>query len=95
RLIDALEAGRSLDVDLGLSLIPASVPAAMQLASEQADLAALAGDLSAIYEQQADLRINAIQMYLGPMMLIGLGLMMGMVAVALFMPLVGLLQWVM
>ncbi|MEM6852985.1 MAG: type II secretion system F family protein [Planctomycetota bacterium] len=95
RLIDALEAGRSLDVDLGLSLIPASVPAAMQLASEQADLAALAGDLSAIYEQQADLRINAIQMYLGPMMLIGLGLMMGMVAVALFLPLVRLLQWIM
>lgn len=95
QLIETLESGKPLDSQLRLTLIPASVPAAMQLASEQADLAALVGDLSAIYEQQADLRINAIQVYLGPAMLIGLGLMMGLVIMALFLPLMNVMRSVM
>ncbi|MEM7624051.1 MAG: type II secretion system F family protein [Planctomycetota bacterium] len=94
-LIDRLEAGKSLDSGSGGSLIPASVPAAMQLASEQADLTALVGDLSAIYEQQAELRLNAIQVYLAPMLLVSLGLIMGFVVVAMFLPLVKLMQSVM
>lgn len=94
-LIDRLEAGDRLDRSPSWSMIPASVPAAMQLASEQADLAALVGDLSAIYEQQAELRLNAIQVYLAPMMLITLGLMVGFVIIAMFLPLVKLMQSVM
>lgn len=95
RLVGIVESGQAIDSGVDLSLIPASVPAAMQLASEQADLAALVGDLSAIYEQQADLRINAIQVYLGPAMLIVLGLLMGMVVMALFLPLINVMQSVM
>lgn len=95
QLIETLESGKPLDSQLNLSLIPASVPAAMQLASEQADLAALVGDLSAIYEQQAELRVNAIQIYLGPAMLISLGLMMGVVVVALFLPMIRGMQAIM
>ncbi len=92
RLIEALESGRTLGDPLKLSLIPASVPAAMQLASEKADLAALVGDLSAIYEQQADLRLSVIQAYLSPALTIVMGLVMGSVITALFLPLVRLMQ---
>lgn len=95
QLIDTLEAGLPLDQSNQLSLIPASVPASIQLASEQADLAALVGDLATIYEQQADLRLHGIMVYLSPALLIGLGLMMGIVIVALFLPLVKLMQSVM
>ena len=98
-LIKQLEAGQPLDKESSTgaswSMIPPSVPAAMQVASEQADLAALVGDLSAIYEQQAELRLNAIQVYLAPMLLITLGLMIGLVIVAMFLPLVRLMTSVM
>lgn len=92
RLIDVVESGGTLDDSVRLSLIPASVPAAIQLAAEQADLAALVGDLSVIYEQQAEIRLAGIQTYLGPALLLVLGLVMGLTATALFLPLVRLMQ---
>ncbi|MEM1108589.1 MAG: type II secretion system F family protein [Planctomycetota bacterium] len=95
RLIDVVESGGTLDDSVRLSLIPASVPAAIQLAAEQADLAALVGDLSVIYEQQAEIRLAGIQTYLGPALLLVLGLLMGLTATALFLPLVKLMQSIM
>ncbi|MEM9882700.1 MAG: type II secretion system F family protein [Planctomycetota bacterium] len=95
QLIDVIEAGGTLDESVRLALIPASVPAAIQLAAERADLAALVGDLSVIYEQQAEVRLIGVQTYLGPALLLVLGVLMGTVATALFLPLVKLMQSIM
>lgn len=95
KLIDALENGRSVDTVTALALLPPTVPAAIQLASQQSDLAAMLLDLSVMYEQQAELRLSGVQTMLGPVLMIGLAVLIGFVVVALFLPLVKITQSVM
>jgi type II secretory pathway component PulF len=92
RLVADLEAGRELDHRLKFDVLPASVPAALRMGSERADLAALLADHAAIFEQQADLRLGSIQLYLAPALIVCLGIIMGIVTVALFLPLVNTMQ---
>lgn len=95
RMVEALESGRDPDRVRGLVLMPATVPAAMQLATERADLGSLLRDLSLMYENQADLRLAAIQSTLGPVFMVGLALLIAFLVVALFLPMVGMMHAVM
>ncbi|MEX0745887.1 MAG: type II secretion system F family protein [Phycisphaeraceae bacterium] len=90
-----LEAGRSLDQHPPLAVIPATVPAAVHLASQRHDLAGVLENLAQMYQQQAELRLSTLQIALTPLMLLALAIILGLVISAMFMPLVQLMQWVM
>ncbi len=92
RLIDTLEAGKPLNWAGHLEIIPATVPASMELASQRADLSAMLGDLAAMFEQQAEMRLNTLQVSLAPFMLIIVGGVVSTAVIVLFLPLVKLMS---
>ncbi|MEM7576288.1 MAG: type II secretion system F family protein [Planctomycetota bacterium] len=77
---------------LRLEVVPASVPASIQLASEHADLPAMLENLAAMYTQHAELRLGALQAILAPVMLVVLALVLGLTVLAMFLPLVKLMS---
>jgi type IV pilus assembly protein PilC len=95
KLARTIAEGRSISDHPPLDVLPAAVPAAIELGSRRHDLAALLGDIAVMYEQQTQLRLAAMEAMLGPILLIFIGCLIGTVVMALFMPLVALTQAVM
>jgi type IV pilus assembly protein PilC len=95
QLVTTLEAGKDINQHARLAIAPAMVPAAIHLASHQHDLAVLLTDLSAMYEQQAELRLAGLQAVLPPILLVILAVIIGFIVMALFLPLVNMMQSVM
>jgi type II secretory pathway component PulF len=91
-LISALSAGRQLDSVQSPKVLPLTVIAAMQLSSLRGDLPQTLSAMSQMYQQQAELRLGAIQAILTPILLVAMGLAVGIVMVALFAPLLALLN---
>ncbi|MEX0887430.1 MAG: type II secretion system F family protein [Phycisphaeraceae bacterium] len=95
RLIAAMEAGGPIDRPVGMRFIPATVPAAIQLASQRYDLAGMLENLSQMYQQQAELRLGAVQTLMTPALLIVIALVVGLIIGGLLAPLVQLMHFVM
>jgi type II secretory pathway component PulF len=90
-LIDALANGRALNT-ARTSILPATVPAAIQYASGHADLASTLGSLSEMYQRQAELRLSALPGILTPLLLLFIAIIVGALSAALMLPFVNLLE---
>ncbi len=95
RVLAELRAGRSIGKVQGLRLMPATVPAAIELASQRYDLPGMLENLSQIYQQQAEVRLANVQALLTPAFLLLIALIVGTVIVALLLPLSQLMMSVM
>ncbi|MDB5324283.1 MAG: type secretory pathway, component PulF [Phycisphaerales bacterium] len=95
QLVARLEAGQPLDDGRRYRLIPATVLAAMDLSTRQGGpgvLAQVLGTLSQMYQQQARAKVGLIPAVLTPLMLALLTGIIGFVIVAMFAPLITLIQ---
>ena len=86
-----VESGRQIGHLAGQSVLPATLPAAMQLAAGSQDLASTLLSFAEMYQQEAKWRINALNVVLPPVLVIVVGMFLGFVILALFLPLVRLI----
>jgi type IV pilus assembly protein PilC len=91
-LIAALSAGRPLSAADHPKVIPGTVIAAIEASADRPDLALTLRGLSQMYQQQAELRVNAIQAILTPIVLLFVGLFIGGLMFAMFEPLLTILN---
>lgn len=91
RLIEALANGRKLDT-VQTELLPPILPAAIELGASRGDLMGTLAALSQMNQRQADLRISAIPVTVVPIVLIGFGFIVTWVVLALFAPMISLIQ---
>jgi type IV pilus assembly protein PilC len=90
-LIDTLGAGGHLDA-VKTSLLPPILPAAIELGASRGDLAGTLAALSQMNQRQAELRIAAIPVTVIPIVLIFFGCIITCIILALFMPIISLIQ---
>jgi type II secretory pathway component PulF len=88
----ALLAGKTLESVQHTRLLPASVIAALAMASKRDDLPAGLATLSEMYQQQAQLRLSMLPAVLAPVLLIIVALVVGTIIAALILPLISLIQ---
>lgn len=86
-----LESGRQIGDLVGQSILPATLPAAMQLASDHQDLASTLRSFGQMYQEEAKWRINTLTVLLPPVLVIFVGVFVAFVIVGLFLPLVKLI----
>jgi type IV pilus assembly protein PilC len=96
-LIATLQSGQPLDRAADTMLmLPATVPAVISLATQQThDLAMTLGTLSDMYQQQAETRLGAIPGLLTPLLVIIVGIVVGTVILAMFLPFITLISGLM
>jgi type II secretory pathway component PulF len=95
KVIAQLSAGEALDaMPSHLHVLPKTTLAVLQTSSERNDLPAALETLSIMYHQQAELRLNSIAAVLTPLLLIGVAILIAFVVLALFAPLISLIQTV-
>jgi type IV pilus assembly protein PilC len=92
KLAGALEAGRPIDSQQRLSLIPGTVTASIELSSRQGGLPQTLATLSQMYQQQAQAKVGVIPVVLTPLLLVLLTLIIGFIILAMFMPFTYLLR---
>jgi type II secretory pathway component PulF len=90
-MTDTIEAGHPLEARRG-SMLPATVPATIQLAAGHHDLPATLDTLAELYRRLANERVSAVPVILGPVMLVLIAVSVGFVVAALMLPLVSLIQ---
>ena len=90
-LVDALSAGKSL-TSVRTRLMPPTVPAAIQFSSGYNTLGETLSSLGDMYRRQAETRLQAVPGVLTPILVLLTALVMGFVIVALFAPLIALIQ---
>ncbi|MEM8783540.1 MAG: type II secretion system F family protein [Planctomycetota bacterium] len=90
----AIERGEELKAVNGdrLRVVPGAVPASMHLATTHADLPGVLENLEAMYGQQAELRLGTLQAVIAPVLLVLLALALGLMTMAMFLPLVKLMS---
>jgi type IV pilus assembly protein PilC len=92
RLVEAHSAGRGLDSVQELSVLPASVPGALQLALGANQLAPALATLRDIYLRQAQTRARMIPMTLMPLLILLMAVLIGGILMAIFVPILRLLD---
>jgi type IV pilus assembly protein PilC len=93
-IIGRMESGQPIDSGMPSrgALLPGSVTAAIELASQNRNLPETLGTLSEMYRQQALARVGVIPAVLTPMLLAILMLVIGAIILALFAPFVSLIE---
>jgi type II secretory pathway component PulF len=92
-LIGAINSGKTPDAVIGSTrLLPATVPAAITLGSQNNDLPRTLAMLSEMYQQQAETRLNLIPGLLTPVLILIIALLIGVVILGLFLPFISLIQ---
>lgn len=91
-MVATLQKGQPIRQNVSLRFVPEAVPAAIELASHADDLPGMLEKLSAMYQQQAEARVAALHMVLGPIMLIIVAAIIGVVITAMFLPLIRVMQ---
>jgi len=92
RLIESVRSGEPLTDVRGMRVVPHALVVSLDLAGRGPDLAAAMGDLTRLYEQEAEVRLASLQVVLSPLLLLFLALVLGSFTVAMFLPLVKLIQ---
>jgi type II secretory pathway component PulF len=92
RLVDTLNVGKQASEMRRGKVLPPSIIAVIQLASDRQDLPAALAALAHMYQQQAEVRVSTIPSILTPILLIGIGIVLTFVVVALFAPMISLIQ---
>jgi type IV pilus assembly protein PilC len=91
-LISAINAGQSISSVPAGRIIPATVIAAMDSSAMRGDLPLALRALAQMYQQQAELRLGAVQAVLAPGILLLVGIVIGLLMLALFLPLLTILN---
>lgn len=87
RMAATLERGERIGEAGGLYVLPASVPAAMDLSTNQTQLADTLDTLTQMYRQQAEARMGFVTALMTPLLIGLLGVVIGFTVLALFLPL--------
>jgi len=95
RLVDAMHSGRTLSQADRLWVIPVSATATMQIAADQGRLSQTLATLTELYREQAEARVALVNVLLTPFLLLLLAFVLGLMVIAMFLPLVKLMQSVM
>ncbi len=90
-LIRRMEAAQSLE-GAELRILPATIPAILEMSAAGKDLPTALETLGLMYQQQAELRLVAIPSLLTPFLFIVIGLIIGLVTLAMFAPIITLIQ---
>jgi type IV pilus assembly protein PilC len=90
-LVQTLTSGASLE-SFHADLIPATIPAAIDLSSRAGDLPSTLGTISRMYAQQAEGRLRLLPSIVVPIMMIVVACAIGVTITALFLPLIKLVQ---
>jgi len=90
-LTDSLAAGKTFDQFRG-KLVPATIPAAIELSAQTGDLATTLAIITQMYEQLAEQRLRLIPVILTPLLMIVVAAGIGITVAALFLPLVRLIS---
>ena len=77
---------------MGLRVLPATVPVAVAHGAATGDLPGTLPSLTDLYEQQADVRVNALPGILTPLLLCLMAATIGLAIVSLMLPLVALIR---
>lgn len=92
-LIAQINAGQGVDKPgRRLAVLPSPVLAVIQLSIERNDLAESLENLAAMYHQQTEIRLASIQPVLGPALILFIGIVIGLVVLAMFAPMISLIQ---
>lgn len=87
RLVQALEAGGTVDETEGLRMVPASATSTLQFAAERSDLPHAVEQLTHLYEHQAEQRLQLLRAAVVPIGLVFVAMVVTLVIAGLFMPL--------
>ncbi len=90
-LMALLTDGRTLDTAGRLMVVPATVPVSMAHGARMGDLPGTLKSLVDLYQQQADIRVQALPGILTPMLLLIMAVSIGTAIVALMMPMICLI----
>lgn len=85
-------AGGSVTSTLGLRVLPPTVVTAIQLGTDQNNLAGVLESLAQMYQQRAQQRLTLVPAVLTPVLMLIGGSGIGLMILALFLPLVSLIQ---
>ena len=91
RMAAKLEAGQAITAGESFDVLPATVPAAIDLSGAHGGLPQTLGTLSQMYQQQAQTRVGLIPAVLTPLLLTLLTGVIGFIILAMFLPFVNLL----
>lgn len=91
-MIQTLSQGQAITQQTDLRFVPQAVPASIELAAQADDLPGMLQNLSSMYQQQAEARIAALQLILGPILLVLVAVVIGTVISALFFPMIQLME---
>lgn len=91
-LSDWIERGGDLQGFVPPRSIPTTIIAAIELSPNHRDLPHALATITNLYEEQADIRVSSVQLMTAPVLMAGMAVLMGVVVMALFLPLVKLIQ---
>ncbi|MFI5377856.1 MAG: type II secretion system F family protein [Tepidisphaerales bacterium] len=89
-LVAVLSAGQTLDAAPPLKVLPPTVGVSMAHGARVGDLPGTLRSLVDLYQQQADIRVQALPAILTPILLVVIGLTVGLVIIAMMMPLISI-----
>jgi type IV pilus assembly protein PilC len=87
KLIDVQQQGRPFSTVAHLSILPPTVLSAIELAENAQSLSSSLEDLASMYRQQAYMRSLSMENVICPVMMVGIGGMVGITVLAMFLPL--------
>jgi len=93
-MIDDLQAGRAIDANERLRILPRVVPASIEMASRTSNLGDTLASLSDVYRRQAEALLDNLPVILSPLLLIVLALSIGFVIAALMLPVLNYIHYV-
>jgi type IV pilus assembly protein PilC len=92
-IIAHLSSGQTMDtLPQRLWVVPMPVLAIIQTSTDRNSLADSLDALAQMYEQQAEMRITGLQALLTPLLVLAVAVLVGLVILALFAPMIALLQ---
>jgi type IV pilus assembly protein PilC len=93
-MIAAVNSGQSLSALRTRRILPATVIAAMEMSAERGDLPLTLRAMAQMYQEQAEMRLETIQAVLTPILLVLMGIAIGGLMVAMFAPLLSVLNMI-
>jgi len=91
---EVLDAGGGMGANFGLRVLPATVPAAINMAWATGNLSETLRTLSQMYERQAEATVEVLRAYLSTILLLMAGVTVAMIALAVMAPILSLIETV-
>lgn len=88
-----LAEGKSISDTPGLKTVLPTVTTSIDLAAAQSNLGPMLASLSEMYRHEAEVRLSTLHAVVTPVSLVVIGMTLGMVVLALLLPLVKLMTW--